>query len=214
MWWVWPDDEHAGTGLDRTGVRSAVSIDNAAFGPAGRIWSAMIAAVALQGCTLVGVAPSSPSLGSGDVPLSEIPDAVPKAEVKSRSGNPETYEIDGTTYRVMETSDGYRERGIASWYGDYFHGRRTSSGDTYDMYKMTAAHKTLPLPTYVRVTNLENGRTVVLRVNDRGPFVEGRIIDLSYVAAQKLGMAESGTARVEVEALDPPASRRAGEIAR
>ena len=170
----------------------------------------MIAAFALQSCTLVGVAPASPSLGTGDVPLSEIPDAVPRAEVKSRSGNPETYEIDGTTHRVMETSDGYRERGIASWYGDYFHGRRTSSGDTYDMYKMTAAHKTLPLPTYVRVTNLENGRSVVLRVNDRGPFVEGRIIDLSYVAAQKLGMAESGTARVEVEALDPPASEPGG----
>ena len=171
---------------------------------------ALIATLTCQACTLVGVVPFSPGLGSGNVPLSEILDAIPRAEVKSRSGNPEIYEIDGTTYRVLETSDGYREQGIASWYGDYFHGRQTSSGDTYDMYKMTAAHKSLPLPTYVRVTNLSNGLSVVLRVNDRGPFVEGRIIDLSYVGAQKLGMAELGTVRVEVEALDPPASERGG----
>ena len=141
----------------------------------------------------------------GDIPLSEIFDAVPKPELKSRYGNPETYEINGVTYRVLETSEGYREQGVASWYGDFFHGRRTSSGDVYDMYQMTAAHTTLPLPTYVKVTNIENGRTVVLRVNDRGPFVNGRIIDLSYVAARKLGMVQKGTAHVEVEALDPPA---------
>jgi len=138
----------------------------------------------------------------------EIPDAVPRAEFKSRSGNPETYVIDGVTYRVMETSDGYREEGIASWYGGYFHGRQTSSGDVYDMYLMTAAHKRLPLPTYVRVTHLANGRSVILRVNDRGPFVEDRIIDLSFTAATKLGMADQGTARGEVVALDPPAQDR------
>ncbi len=94
---------------------------------------------------------------------------------------------------------------MASWYGQAFQGRRTSSGEPYDMYKMTAAHKTLPLPTYVRVTNLDNGRSVVVKVNDRGPFIEGRIIDLSYVAAQRLDMVARGTARVEVVALDPPA---------
>lgn len=187
-----------------------MSIKRAGLETRTRCLGALATSLAFQACTLVGVAPSGPGLGSGDVPLSEIPDAVPRAEVKSRSGNPRTYEIDGTTYRVLETSDGYREQGIASWYGDYFHGRQTSSGDTYDMYKMTAAHKSLPLPTYVRVTNLSNGLSVVLRVNDRGPFVEGRIIDLSYVAAQKLGMAELGTVRVEVEALDPPASERGG----
>jgi len=182
-----------------------LNIKRVAFGVRGRALTALIAALEFQACTLVGVAPPSPNLGTGDVPLSEILDAVPKPEVKSRYGNPETYEIDGITYRVLETSDGYREEGVASWYGDFFHGRRTSSGDTYDMYKMTAAHKTLPLPTYVKVTNMENGLSVVLRINDRGPFVRGRIIDLSYVAAQKLKIVEKGTAAVEVEALHPPA---------
>jgi len=164
----------------------------------------------LSGCTLVGVGSPAPPLTSADgINFDEIPDAIPQAELKSRSGNPETYVINGVTYRVMDTSDGYREEGIASWYGGYFHGRRTSSGDIYDMYLMTAAHKSLPLPTYVRVTNLGNGRSVVLRVNDRGPFVGDRIIDLSFAAATKLGMAEQGTARVEVVALDPPARERA-----
>ena len=150
-----------------------------------------------------------PALTSADgLDFDAIPDAIPREEFKSRSGNPETYVIDGVTYRVMDTSAGYREEGMASWYGGYFHGRRTSSGDVYDMYQMTAAHKSLPLPTYVRVTNLANGRSVVLRVNDRGPFVDDRIIDLSYTAATKLGMAEQGTARVEVVALDPPARDR------
>jgi rare lipoprotein A len=151
-----------------------------------------------------------PGLTSGSgLDFDEIEDAVPRQEFKTRSGNPETYEIDGVSYRVLNTSAGYREQGIASWYGGYFHGRTTSSGDIYDMYLMTAAHKSLPLPTYVRVTNLENGLAVVLRVNDRGPFVGDRIIDLSFTAATKLGMADSGTARVEVVALDPPARERA-----
>ena len=165
----------------------------------------------IAGCTPVGigVGSSGPSLTSGDgIDFDAIPDAVPRAEIKSRSGNPETYVIDGVTYRVMDTSAGYREEGMASWYGGYFHGRRTSSGDIYDMYLMTAAHKSLPLPTYVRVTNLANGRSVILRVNDRGPFVDDRIIDLSFAAATKLGMAEVGTTRVEVVALDPPARDR------
>ena len=169
----------------------------------------MLVLSTLSGCTLVGVGSPEPSLTSADgINFDEIPDAIPRAELKSRSGNPETYVIDGVTYRVMDTSDGYREQGIASWYGGYFHGRRTSSGDVYDMYLMTAAHKSLPLPTYVRVTNLANGRSVVLRVNDRGPFVGDRIIDLSFAAATKLGMAAQGTAQVEVVALDPPARDR------
>ncbi len=132
-------------------------------------------------------------------------DAVPRQEFKSRLGNPAFYDEFGVRYRVLQTSEDFVERGIASWYGRNFHGRRTSTGEPYDMYAMTAAHKTLPLPTYVRVTDLDTGNRVVVRVNDRGPFVEGRIIDLSYVAALKLGIAEQGTARVEVEALDPPA---------
>ena len=163
----------------------------------------------LAACTPLGLGSSGPGLTSADgLDFDEIPDAIPQPEFKSPSGNPETYVIDGVTYRVLDTSEGYREEGLASWYGGYFHGRRTSSGDVYDMYLMTAAHKSLPLPTYVRVTHLGNGRSVVLRVNDRGPFIEDRIIDLSFTAATKLRMAESGTARVEVVALDPPARDR------
>lgn len=137
------------------------------------------------------------------------PDAVPRAEPRSRYGNPPVYEVFGVRYSVLDTSYGYRERGVASWYGKKFHGRPTSSQEPYDMYAMTAAHKTLPLPTYVRVRNLRNNRSIVVRVNDRGPFVDNRIIDLSYSAATKLGMLQAGTGLVEVTALsydDPPAS--------
>ncbi len=169
-----------------------------------------LVAGAVTTCVPLGLGPSGPGLTSPDgLRLNEIPDAIPQAEFKSRLGNPETYVIDGVTYRVLDTSAGYREEGLASWYGGYFHGRPTSSGDIYDMYLMTAAHRSLPLPTYVRVTHLGNGRSVVLRVNDRGPFIDDRIIDLSFTAATKLGMAELGTARVEVVALDPPARDRA-----
>ena len=163
-------------------------------------------ALALGACTMLATGPAAPNPSNGvDIPASDIPDAVPKPEVKTRTGNPEWYEVDGERYRVLETSEGYRETAMASWYGQAFQGRRTSSGEPYDMYQMTAAHKTLPIPTYVRVTNLENGRSVILRVNDRGPFIEGRNIDVSFVAAQKLDMVRNGTARVEVVALDPPA---------
>ena len=119
---------------------------------------------------------------------------------RTKRGNPPFYEVFGVRYEVMNSSTGYKERGVASWYGKKFHGRLTSNGERYDMYRMTAAHKTLPLPTNVRVTNLENGRSVIVRVNDRGPFVKDRIIDMSYAAAQALDMTQAGTARVEVEA--------------
>ncbi len=134
---------------------------------------------------------------------------------RSRSGNPPFYEVFGTRYHVMRSSAGYRERGVASWYGPDFHGKRTSSGERYDMHALTAAHKTLPLPTRVRVTNLRNGRSVIVMINDRGPFVPNRIIDLSYAAAQRLDMVGAGTTLVEVEALpwdadqQPPAVRSA-----
>ena len=128
-----------------------------------------------------------------------------RVEPKSRYGNPTSYAVHGKRYYTLDSSAGYRERGIASWYGTKFHGRRTSSGEPYDMYAMTAAHKSLPLPTYVQVTNLENGRRVVLRVNDRGPFHANRIIDLSYTAAWKLGILAKGTGYVEVLAIDPRA---------
>jgi rare lipoprotein A len=122
---------------------------------------------------------------------------------RSSRGNPPFYEVEGKRYFVLDSSDGYAERGTASWYGRDFHGRPTSSGEIYDMNRMTAAHKTLPLPTWVEVTNLVNGRRVVVKVNDRGPFVDGRIIDLSRQAASELDMLGSGTARVQVRALGP-----------
>lgn len=140
--------------------------------------------------------------------LAQIPDAVPRVEPKSPHGNPASYVVLGKRYYTKASADGYVERGLASWYGKDFHGRRTSSGEPYDMYAMTAAHKTLPLPSYARVTNLDNGRSVVVRINDRGPFHDGRVIDLSYAAAVKLGVVRQGTAPVEVRAIDP---RRSNE---
>lgn len=126
-------------------------------------------------------------------------------------GNPQFYEVFGKRYRVRASADGYREEGIASWYGRPFHGRPTSSGEMYDMNEMTAAHTTLPLPTWVEVTNLANGKRVVVKVNDRGPFVGKRVIDLSYAAASALDVVRAGTARVAVRALDkPPPQTTAG----
>lgn len=132
-----------------------------------------------------------------------IPDAVPRAEPRSRYGNPAFYEVFGRRYHVLATADDYVEIGLASWYGPGFHAETTSNGEAYDMYAMTAAHKTLPLPAYARVTNLDTGKSIVVRINDRGPFVDGRIIDLSYTAAAKLDMIRAGTARVEVRTLRP-----------
>jgi rare lipoprotein A len=135
--------------------------------------------------------------------LSSIPDAVPRDEPLSRYGNPPEYEVFGQRYRTLVSSEGFEERGLASWYGTKFHGRRTSSGEPYDMFAMTAAHKRLPLPSYVEVTNLENGRRVIVRVNDRGPFVGGRVIDLSYAAAYRLGVVDQGVAPVVIRAVGP-----------
>jgi rare lipoprotein A len=137
------------------------------------------------------------------IPPESVPDAIPRSEPKSRYGNPPFYVVFGKRYYVLAASVGYVERGVASWYGPGFHEERTSTGEPYDMFGMTAAHKTLPLPAFVRVTNLQNGRSVVVRVNDRGPFVGNRIIDLSYTAAAKLDMLRNGTAIVEVRAIDP-----------
>lgn len=142
---------------------------------------------------------------TGRPDLERIPEPVARVEPLSRYGNRPTYTVLGKTYRVLTDARGYRERGIASWYGAKFHGRATSSMEPYDMCAFSAAHKTLPLPSYARVRNLSNGRSVVVRINDRGPFHEGRVIDLSYVAALKLGVYETGTAPVEVEAIVPGA---------
>jgi len=160
-------------------------------------------AVALAGCSMMPTWETGDSAPAGGIDISTIKDAVPKPEPRSRSGNPPTYSVRGKQYQVMQSSRGYAEQGVASWYGTKFHGRRTSSGETYDMYTMTAAHKSLPLPTYVRVTNLRNGRSAVVKVNDRGPFHDNRVIDLSYAAATKLGIASNGTGLVEIQALDP-----------
>jgi len=122
---------------------------------------------------------------------------------KSKRGNPSSYIVFGKRYHVLDSSDGFVQRGVASWYGTKFHGRPTSSGEVYNMHAMTAAHKTLPIPVYVHVKNLDNGRSLVVRVNDRGPFVSGRIIDLSYAAAKKLGVDGPGTANVEISTVGP-----------
>ena len=160
----------------------------------------------LAACTSTRVKPV-PELPPSEV--ERIPDVVPQTEPPAKNGNPVFYDALGKRYFVLQSAAGYDERGVASWYGPGFHQGSTSSGERYDMYGMTAAHKTLPLPTYVQVTNLSNGKNIVVRVNDRGPFKSGRIIDLSYAAAAKLDMLRDGTAFVEVKALTPgePVSR-------
>ena len=135
--------------------------------------------------------------------IEQLPLPVPKVEPRSRYGNKSPYTVLGRTYTVLPSAQGYHERGIASWYGTKFHGHLTSSFEPYDMYSFTAAHKSLPLPTYARVTNLDNGKSVVVRVNDRGPFHENRLIDLSYAAAVRLGIWQKGTGLVDVEVIEP-----------
>jgi rare lipoprotein A len=143
-----------------------------------------------------------------DLDPEHVADALPRTEPRSRYGNgagkapcPACYQVFGKTYEVLASADGYRERGFASWYGAKFHGAKTSSGEPYDMYLASAAHRTLPLPSYVEVTNLENGHRVVVRVNDRGPFHDNRVMDLSYAAALKLDIVRKGTGLVELRAL-------------
>lgn len=139
------------------------------------------------------VAPDSPP------DVSQVPDAIPVAEPRSPYGNKSPYKALGETYKVMEDARGFTQTGKASWYGKKFHGLRTSSGEKYNMYKMTAAHTTLPIPTYVRVTNLANDKSVIVKVNDRGPFHSERIMDLSYAAAARLDYLKTGTANVRIE---------------
>jgi rare lipoprotein A len=170
-----------------------------------RRWLALVAALAFGACTMIG----SPKLESRLPPPSGTSEGLPTAEPPSRGGNMVEYEQSGRTYRVLESSYGYDERGIASWYGEQFQGRPTSSGEPFEMNELSAAHRTLPLPAWVRVTNLANGRSLLLRVNDRGPFADPdrRILDVSYAAAIRLGMVETGTVSVRVEAVEPWQSR-------
>ena len=157
----------------------------------------------ISGCSSSRYSQSQDSAPDKDIDVSHIPNPVPRAEPKSKYGNPDSYVVNGKRYYVMGSNHNFSERGVASWYGKKFHGHRTSSGETYDMYQMTAAHKNLPLPTYVEVYNLRNHRSVIVRVNDRGPFHHSRIIDLSYAAAKKLGITASGTGMVEIRTIDP-----------
>lgn len=141
--------------------------------------------------------------GPGRLPSSsDMQDAKPKWEPRTRAGNAPKYKVMGKTYYTLKTAEGYRNRGTASWYGRKFHGNKTANGERYDMYGMTAAHKTLPIPSYVKVRNLRNGREAIVRVNDRGPFIDNREIDLSYAAAVKLGVFSHGTAPVEVTGIE------------
>ena len=171
---------------------------------------AKIGCLLLLSLALIACAPSSKQADSelsDSAPLqsikaSEVKDAVPRADPILAAGNKSPYTVRGVEYEILKDARNYREQGIASWYGAKFNGRKTSNGEIYDLYKATAAHKTLPIPSYALVTNLDNGRSVVVRVNDRGPFHADRVIDLSYGAAVKLGYMKKGTARVEVEILN------------
>jgi len=166
---------------------------------------ALLGGLLLAGCGGLGSHSTGPADGPPlrPVDFSSIPNAIPREEPLSRYGNRPSYQVLGETYHTLPTSRGYVERGIASWYGTKFQGRPTSSREPYDLYAMTAAHRSLPLPCYVQVRNLENNRRVVVKVNDRGPFHPNRIIDLSYAAAGKLGILGKGTGLVEVRAIDP-----------
>ena len=195
------------------------------FSPLGsphRVWSAGIAGTytkflllslfcLLTACTHTHKKDGPPNFY---VDISKIPNATPKAEKKSKYGNMASYVARGKRYYTLKSSKHFEEVGIASWYGTLFHKRRTSSGEPYNMLGMTAAHRSLPLPTYVEVTNLKNNRKIIVKVNDRGPFASNRIIDLSYVAAKKLGMAGRGTAPVKIKAINPTAEQRALIVAK
>ena len=169
-------------------------------------WLTLVSSIQLGACTTAprDVVDSAPSKS---INVAHLPDAVPRHEVRSKRGNPTFYRVNGRTYHLLPHADNYSERGVASWYGTKFHGRATSSGEIYNMYEMTAAHRNLPIPCYVEVTNLQNGQQIVVRVNDRGPFHANRIIDLSYAAAKKLGIIGSGTGLVEVRSISPRTGR-------
>jgi rare lipoprotein A len=180
----------------------------------GALYLAGLACLACITICFTACTTKGPLEPADDAPLnprdvSGIPNAVPGNEPLSRYGNPASYVVYGKRYHTLSSSKGYKEQGMASWYGTKFHGKRTSSGEPYDLYAMTAAHKTLPLPTYVEVTNLRNDRSVIVKVNDRGPFHDDRLIDLSYTAAVKLGIVGHGTGHVEVAAIDTGTPARA-----
>ena len=165
----------------------------------GLIW----AFLCLSACTTTHMGGQRDGAPTRQVDVSKINDALPQVVRRTKAGNKSPYTVLGKTYRVMDDATDFKQSGIASWYGTKFHGRKTSNGETYDMFAMTAAHKNIPIPSYVKVSNPANGQSVVVRVNDRGPFHGGRIIDLSFAAAKKLGYADLGTAQVNLEVITP-----------
>lgn len=180
-----------------------------------RLWLLVSTAIALAGCASAPTPTSTPAstdhssrytitqdrAPEGNFDATGLSDAVPVYQAPVRAGNKSPYTVWGKNYSVLGSNDGYVARGTASWYGEKFHGHKTSNGETFDMYQMSAAHKSLRIPGYARVTNLDNNRSVIVRVNDRGPFHGDRLIDLSYAAAKKLGYQSRGTARVQVETI-------------
>ena len=171
----------------------------------------LLAMIACSSAPVPAPIPESPNAGrysiSQDraptrfVDTSSIPEVIPEPIDRGRAGNRSPYTVLGKSYDVLPTEEGYSERGVASWYGEKFHGHKTSNGEVFDMYLASAAHKSLPIPSFLRVTNLDNNRSIIVRVNDRGPFHGDRLIDLSYAAAIKLGYADRGTARVQLESI-------------
>jgi rare lipoprotein A len=182
-----------------SGPRSACSVAFPRVALRGCIAALLILIAA---CETTRPAPSDSAPARPPPNLALLPDPIPHAEPPSKYGNKSPYQVLGKTYYVMPTPGNYREYGTASWYGTKFHGQSTSSGEPYDMYQLTAAHRSLPIPSYVRITNLDNRKTAIVRVNDRGPFHDERLIDVSYAAAVKLGFADRGTARVVIEVVD------------
>ncbi len=180
-----------------------------------KILGALLLSTLLAACASNPTAPTAPAAAGSRysisqdrapdriVDLSTIPEVIPEPLQRTLAGNRSPYTVLGKTYHVLPTEEGYSERGVASWYGEKFHGHKTSNGEVFDMYLASAAHKSLPIPSFLRVTNLDNNRSIIVRVNDRGPFHGERLIDLSYAAALKLDYADRGTARVQLEAIVP-----------
>ena len=198
-----------------TPVLNSVSGHSVICVPSAQIRKRILLVLLLSAISACSIAPQKSATSSrSQAELAKIPDAVPKVEPRSKHGNMRTYEVFEKRYYVLESGDGFTQKGIASWYGPKFHGKKTSNGEVYDMYAMTAAHKTLPLPSYLEGKNLENGRKIIVRVNDRGPFHDNRVVDLSYTAAIKLGMIAEGTALVEIRAINPRTHRGGGSPVR
>ena len=178
-----------------------------------RILYLMAIVVVIEACSSVSPPPPEDNFNAGrysikqdrapekSIDIINIPEVVPGPVVRTIAGNRSPYTVLGKSYFVLPSEEGYSERGIASWYGEKFHGHKTSNGEVFDMYQVSAAHKSLPIPSFLKVTNLDNNRSIIVRVNDRGPFHGNRIIDLSYAAAVKLGYADIGTARVQLDAI-------------